>query len=83
MNVLILLLRKSYDVHVGPLHLVADGLFKPLLILNGAFLLFCFVPEPVRTGADTARLAEREDAAYRLGRPGRSGFRPVRHSEPA
>jgi hypothetical protein len=54
-NVLILLLRKSYDVHVGPLHLVAHGLFKPLLILNGAFLLTALFRNPSEPAPATAR----------------------------
>ncbi len=46
-NVLILLaLGGSYDTRLGPLHFVAHGLFKPLLILNGAFLLALLFGNP-------------------------------------
>ncbi len=38
-NVILLLLLRTYDFRIGPLHFVAHGIYKPLLILNGAFLL--------------------------------------------
>ena len=43
----------TYDFRLGFLHLVAHGAFKPLLILNGAFLLAVLTgtpqsPEPER-----------------------------------
>src|ERR1700722_3147878 len=42
-NFAILAIRDSYDIRVGGLHLVAHGLFKPLLLMNGAFLLACLL----------------------------------------
>jgi len=38
-NVLLLVVFGSYDLRVGPLHLGARFLFKPLLYLNAAFLV--------------------------------------------
>ncbi len=48
-NVVFLLVRQTYDVRLGPLHLAAHGLFKPLLILNGAFLLAILLRKPAGT----------------------------------
>lgn len=41
-----------YDFRIGFLHLVAHGAFKPLLILNGAFLLAVLTgrPRPLESG---------------------------------
>jgi hypothetical protein len=39
LNVILLTVVSSYDVRLGPLHLAAHGLFKPLLYLNAALLL--------------------------------------------
>jgi hypothetical protein len=36
-NIVVLLKTPSYDVRVGPLHLVAHQLFKPFLLLGAAF----------------------------------------------
>jgi hypothetical protein len=38
-NVAVLCVAPEYDVRFGPVHIAAHGLFKPLLLLNGAFLL--------------------------------------------
>ena len=38
-NVVLLVFAGSYDVRIGPLHLAAHGLFKPLLYLNAAVLI--------------------------------------------
>ena len=37
-NVLLLVMVDTYDLRLGPLHLVAHGLFKPLLYVSGAVL---------------------------------------------
>ncbi len=39
LNVILLTIVNSYDVRLGPFHLAAHGLFKPLLYLNAALLL--------------------------------------------
>src|SRR5579863_2435172 len=36
----------TYDFHIGFIHLVSHGLFKPLLILNGAFLVSILAKKP-------------------------------------
>jgi hypothetical protein len=38
-NAVLLIFISSYDIRLGPLHLAAHGLFKPLLYLSGAVLL--------------------------------------------
>ncbi|MBV9264597.1 MAG: hypothetical protein JO061_00365, partial [Acidobacteriaceae bacterium] len=40
LNFLILSVLGQYDFRLGPVHLVATYLFKPLMYLNGAFLLW-------------------------------------------
>ncbi len=44
--VILLAIGGTYDTHIGPLRLVAHGLFKPLLILTGAFLLAALFGTP-------------------------------------
>ena len=39
LNVILLSILNSYDFRLGPFHLAAHGLFKPLLYLNAALLL--------------------------------------------
>jgi protein O-mannosyl-transferase len=39
LNVVILSIANDYDLHWGPFHLTAHGLFKPLLMMNGCFIL--------------------------------------------
>ncbi len=43
MNVAVLLVAGSYDVHVGPVHLVAHEVFKPFLIVGFAFWVAVFL----------------------------------------
>lgn len=51
-NVALLAVIGHYDLRLGPLHLVATYLFKPLLYLNGAFLLALAVrPAPAAVSA--------------------------------
>ena len=45
-NVLVLLKLGAYDARLGPLHLVSHSLFKPLLLLNGSFLLAILIRKP-------------------------------------
>ena len=45
-NVVYVLTQNGYDLSLGPLHLEAHGLFKPLLILNGVFILSFLLREP-------------------------------------
>ncbi len=42
-NLAVLLVTPQYDVHVGPVHLVAHQLFKPLLIVGFAFWVATFL----------------------------------------
>src|SRR5579864_3167755 len=39
-------MQNGYDLRIGPLQLVAHGLFKPLLILNGVFILSFLFRKP-------------------------------------
>jgi hypothetical protein len=48
-NVGLLVFLDSYDLRLGPIHLAAHGLFKPLLYLNGAVMLYLCLQEPVVT----------------------------------
>lgn len=50
LNVLVLAFTGSYDVRLGPLHLAAHGLFKPLLYLNAALLLACLAAPDQKQG---------------------------------
>ncbi|MEP7354905.1 MAG: hypothetical protein ABI824_16885, partial [Acidobacteriota bacterium] len=47
-NVLYLLRRDSYDFHVGPVHLLAHGFFKPTLIFYTIFILAILVKRTAR-----------------------------------
>jgi hypothetical protein len=54
-NVVVLLQAHSYDINLGPLHLVAHQVFKPLLLVAAAFWvaivlrgLLPQMPEPIR-----------------------------------
>jgi hypothetical protein len=59
-NVAILLAVGSYDVHIGRLHFVAHELFKPLLLVGGAFWAAVFlrglIPQPPSEAAIPSRL---------------------------
>ena len=54
---------ERYDVRLGPLHLVATYLFKPLLHLNASFLLALSL-DPVRSSAAVSTPPEPH---FRLG----------------
>jgi hypothetical protein len=61
-NITVLLKAPSYDMHLGPLHLVAHQLFKPFLLLGAAFWVAVLVrgllpqrPQPI--GAPGRRTA--------------------------
>jgi hypothetical protein len=67
-NVLVLVFLDSYDFRIGPVHLIAHGLFKPLLYVSGAILATMLArsgstgidrtwsPPPLLTAAVTAAL---------------------------
>jgi len=59
-NAAYLAFASEYDWHAGGLHLVAHGAFKPLLILNCAFLLAVLArpsdPRPQQSGHDPQHL---------------------------
>jgi hypothetical protein len=58
-NVAILLAAGSYDVHLGPLHLVAHQLFKPFLLTGAAFWIAVFLRGLGRRPPATAALPNR------------------------
>jgi hypothetical protein len=43
LNVAVLSLIGSYDIRLGAMHLMAHGLFKPILMMNGCFVLALMV----------------------------------------
>ncbi len=57
LNLVVLAIVGQYDVRLGPIHLAATYLFKPLLYLNGAFLL-ALALQYRNEGIDTAPAGE-------------------------
>jgi hypothetical protein len=43
LNVVVLSIIGHYDVHIGPIHLTAHGLFKPILMMSSWFILMLLV----------------------------------------
>ncbi len=50
LNVSILSLIGSYDIRFGPIHLAAHGLFKPILMMTGCFVLALMVCGKAHSG---------------------------------
>jgi hypothetical protein len=58
-NLVLLLDLGSYDIHLGPLHLVAHQLFKPFLLVAASFWIAVFLGGLIRQPVSTATLQNR------------------------
>lgn len=66
-NLIFLLFRHSYAFTIGPVPFIAHGLFKPLLLLNGSFLLAVLVKNPRPSAPKlSVRVSRRALAAFLL-----------------